>query len=264
MRALAAIDLLGRRACELGVYLIDLAALAGLLLARLPRLRPVIREVLVRQVLFTGVQALPFTCFLALLSALVVVVQAQVQVTGLANPDLLGQALVLILVREFGPLIVAMVVIARSGGAIATELAAMTAEREIQTLAWSGIPPVEYLVVPRLAGVCLSLIGLTLLFVATALGAGFVLSVLLVPGAPDLSRFIDALGRNLGPIDGAVLLAKTLVPGLLIAGIACREGLGCRARATEVPRAATRAVVRSIAAVFVWDAAVTAVAFVAA
>ena len=260
---LAAVDALGVRTCEFVAYVIDLAALVGVLLARLPRLRPVAREVLVRQVLFTGVQALPFTVLLALLTALVVVVQAQVQAAGIGDPDLLGRILVLILVREFGPLIVALVVIARSGAAVATELASMTAEREIQALAWSGIRPLDYLVVPRLAGVCISLVCLVLLFIACALAAGFVLSALLVPGAPELGRFINALAQNMHPRDGIILLAKTLVPGLLIAGIACREGLGCRPQVTEVPRAATRAVVRSIASVFLWDAAVTAVAFAA-
>ena len=260
---LAAVDALGARACEFGAYVLDLAALVGVLIARLPRLRRVARDVLVRQVLFTGVQALPFTVLLALLTAVVVVVQAQVQAAGIGDPDLLGRILVLILVREFGPLIVALVVIARSGAAVATELASMTAEREIQALAWSGIRPLDYLVVPRLAGVCISLTCLVLLFIACALVAGFLLSAMLVSGAPDLGRFINALAQNMHPRDGIILLAKTLIPGLLIAGIACREGLGCRPQVTEVPRAATRAVVRSIACVFLWDAGVTAVAFAA-
>jgi phospholipid/cholesterol/gamma-HCH transport system permease protein len=262
-RPLAAMESLGARTCAFAAYVLDLASLVGVLLARLPRLNAVSREVLARQVLFTGVQALPFTVLLALLTALVVVVQAQVQAAGIGDVDLLGQVLVLILVREFGPLIVALVVIARSGAAIATELAAMAAEREVEALAWSGIRPLDYLVVPRLAGVVISLVCLVLLFIACALVSGFVLSVVLVSGAPEFGRFVDALARNLHPQDGVVLLAKTLVPGLIIAGIACREGLGCRPRVTEVPRAATRAVVRSIASVFLWDAAVTALAFVA-
>ncbi|MBA3686158.1 MAG: ABC transporter permease [Planctomycetes bacterium] len=264
MSGLAAIDALGRRTCAFAAYLLDLASLVGVLIARLLRLGAVSREVLFHQIRYTGVQALPFTMLLALLTALVVVVQAQVQAAGIGDADLLGKVLVLILVREFGPLIVALVVIARSGAAIATELASMTAEREIQALAWSGIHPLDYLVVPRLAGVCISLVCLVLLFIACSLAAGFALSALLVAGAPDLGRFVDALARNLHPGDGVVLLAKTLVPGVLIAGIACREGLGCRPRVTEVPRAATRAVVRAIATVFLWDAAVTALAFAAA
>jgi len=262
-RTLAAVDALGARACTFLAYVLDLAALVGVLAARLPRLRPVARDVLLRQVFFTGVQALPFTMLLALLTALVVVVQAQVQAAGIGDADLIGRVLVLILVSEFGPLIVALVVIARSGAAIATELASMTAEREIQALAWSGIRPLDYLVVPRLAGVCISLVCLVLLFIVCALAAGFVLSALLVSGAPDLGRFVDALAHNMHPRDGVILLAKTLVPGLLIAGIACREGLGCRPQVTEVPRAATRAVVRSIASVFLWNAGVTALAFAA-
>jgi phospholipid/cholesterol/gamma-HCH transport system permease protein len=257
----APVDRIGARTAGLCVYAFDLAVLAGLAAWHGWRMRPVEREITLRQILFTGVQALPFTGLLALLTAFVVVVQAQLQASGFGDPALFGQVMVVIVVREFGPLMVALVVVARSGAAIATELAAMVASHETEALEWSGIRLVDYLVLPRLLGMCVALACLTLLFIAAALAAGFVLSVVLVPGAPSLARFTAALAGNLAPGDGLILLAKTAVPGLFAAGIACREGLSCRPVPTEVPRAATRAVVRAIAAVFIWDTAITALSY---
>jgi phospholipid/cholesterol/gamma-HCH transport system permease protein len=259
----AVVDAIGARTVALVSYTLDIATLVGCGLLRLGawwRLKPVTRQVALRQVLFTGVEAVPFVALLAMLSALSLVVQGQLG--GLAQSDVLGKLLVVALVREFGPLLIAMVVIARSGSAIAAEVANMRVGGEIQALEWSGIDPFLYLVVPRLAGVCASLVCLVLLFIAFSLAGGFALDQLLVASAPGLGQFVTNLASHLTPLDGALVLAKTVVPGLLITAIACAEGMSGPALVTEVPRATTRAVVRSITAVFIWDALITALAFV--
>lgn len=246
-------------------YLVEIATLVGLGVARLVQRSgtcSVTRLVLRRQVLFTGVEAVPFIGFLALLTAASLVVQAQVRLAGFAQSDLFGQLLVVVLVREVGPLIVALVVIARSGTAIAAEMANMQVAREIRGLEYAGIDPFDYLVVPRLGGVCISVVCLTLLYIAVSLFGGFLLThALSVQGAPDWGQYTAVIARNLNPSDLWVVLAKTAVPGLLIAAIACREGLHAGNSVTELPRATTRGVVRAITAVFLWDAAVTAVTY---
>ena len=87
------------------------------------------RQVLWKQIQFTGVDAVPFTALLALLTALSVVVQ--IQLVGLGQSELFGKLMVVVLVRELGPIIVAMVVLARSGTAVATEMATMRVSGEI-------------------------------------------------------------------------------------------------------------------------------------
>jgi phospholipid/cholesterol/gamma-HCH transport system permease protein len=258
------VDEVGARTVTVGAYVLEVATIIGYGLLRIApwrRAQSVTRQVAARQVLFTGVEAVPFVALLALLSALSLVVQGQVQLGGLGQSDFLGQLLVVVLVRELGPLLIAMVVIARSGSAIAAEVANMRVAGEIRALEWSGIDPFRYLVVPRLAGVCIALVCLVLLFVAFSLIGGFVLSLLLVPGAPDLAHFATMLAQRLTPFDAVIILAKTVVPGLLITAIACVEGMSGPALVTEVPRATTRGVVRSITAVFLWDALITALAY---
>lgn len=246
-------------------YAVRISAIVGHALHALTvargRMRPVVRAVLYRQILFTGVQAIPFTALIAGLVAVIVVIQARLG-GGVGEGGVVGRLLVVAIVRELGPLVVATIVVARSCSAIAAELGNMRVGREVDALVAMGVDPFEYLVLPRLAGVAVAVMCLTVVFVTVSLGAGAGLSALLAErtGAAEVMRLV---GENLQPIDHLVVLAKTLVPGLLMAAISCHEGLSAERSVTAVPPAVTAAVVRSLAAVFLWDSLVTALVYVA-
>ncbi len=254
----------GRATIAAGSYVLSIATFIGYALARLRRGRRVVprvaREVVKRQILFTGVEALPFTALIALLTGGVVALQSSL-LSGAAGRDLLGTLLVTVLVRELGPLIVAFIVIGRSGAAIAAELAGMRVHRELDSLEAMGIDPFDYLVVPRMAGVVMALIGLSMAFVTMSLLSGWLFLQVVAATPPALTDYAALLAVQLSGLDVAVVLAKTVVPGLLIAAIACLEGLTAASSSTDVPRAATRSVVRSLSAVFVWDAGVSALVY---
>lgn len=254
----------GRAVIDAAGYVLSIATMIGYALRQLTRGRKLIpqvgREVLKRQILFTGVEAIPFTALIALLTGAVVAVQSSL-LSGAGGGDLLGTLLVTVLVRELGPLIVAFIVIGRSGAAIAAELAGMRVHREIDTLEAMGVDPFDYLVVPRLAGAVAALLGLTMAFVAMSLVSGWLILQFVAVSPPPLADYAALLAVPLSGIDVAVLLAKTIVPGLLIAAIACHEGLAAAPSATDIPRAATRGVVRSLSAVFLWDAGITALVY---
>jgi phospholipid/cholesterol/gamma-HCH transport system permease protein len=219
--------------------------------------RPAVREVLLRQILFTGVEAIPFTLLVSFLVAAAVAVQAQAPVFG--GAALLGKLLVVLIVRELGPLVVGTIVVARSGTAMAAELGAMRVSREVDGLAAMGVDPFEYLVAPRIAGAAVSLSGLAAVFVASALLAAAALTALLGHG-PNAAEHLHQVAAHLSGRDLAAVAAKVFVPGLLVAAIACDEGLAATG-ATQVPPAVRAAAVRSIAAVFAWDTLVTAVLY---
>ncbi len=254
--ALGMFEYVGRRTLAGFGYLGEVVTMILQFAIQLPKLRGVSATVLWRQVQFIGLEAVPFTALLALLTSLSVV--AQIQLVGLGQSQLFGKLLVVVLVRELGPLIVALVVIARSGTAIVTELGNMRVAGEVRALRLAGIDPFGYLVVPRLASVAVAVFCLGQVFIAIALAGGYVLSRLLVEDAPPLGEYIGELTAQLSAADALILAIKTVIPGLLIAAITCREGLTGPPIATEVPRTTTRAVVRAIAAVFAWDALVTA------
>jgi phospholipid/cholesterol/gamma-HCH transport system permease protein len=224
------------------------------------RLRPVVRQVLYRQIYFTGVKAIPFTALLAFLVAIVVAVQAPWSAAA-GGRDLLGKILAVVVVRELGPTVVALIVIARSGTAMAAELAMMRVDGEIDTLAGMGVDPFEYLVVPRLLGTAVAMLALTVLFLGMSLGASALLSPLL--GGPSPRDLVEVVARALHGGDAAALLAKTVVPGLTVAAVACLEGLSAWRSNTDVPPAVTTAVVRAISLAFVWNTVVSAFLYLA-
>jgi phospholipid/cholesterol/gamma-HCH transport system permease protein len=244
----------------IGEIVLIVGAVVSQLTLRLSTLRAATLAVLGKQVQFTGLDAVPFAGVLAMFTALSVV--AQIQLVGLGQSELFGKLMVVVMVRELGPIIVALVVLARSGTAVATEMATMRVAGEVETLEKRGIDPFSYLVVPRLGGMAVSLFCLAQVFIFIAIVGGFILSRLIVPDAPVFGEYVRLITSQLDWLDALVLLAKTLVPGLLIGAIACREGLACGSTYTDVPRATTRAVVRSFIAVFCWNALVTTLIYV--
>jgi phospholipid/cholesterol/gamma-HCH transport system permease protein len=244
-------------------YAVRLAAVIGEglldLVGRSFRPRPAVRQVLYRQIFFTGVKAVPFTMLLAMLVALVVAVQSPW--SAAAGSEVLGRVLVVVLIRELGPVVAAIIVIARSGTAMAAELATMRVNGEIDTLTALGIDPFEYLIVPRLVGMSTSLVILTILFLCATLGVSAVLSPFL--GGPAPADLLLQVSRALRGVDAAALLAKTLLPGLAIAAVACLEGLSAWRSTTDIPPAVTRTVVRAFSIVFVWNTTVSTLLYLA-
>lgn len=216
-----------------------------------------VRNVLARQILFTGYQATRFVSTVALLVGVSVVVQAQVWTSALGQSSLLGPVLVMVIIREVGPLLTNFIVIARSGTAMATELASMRVMGETHVLDAQGIDPFIYLVMPRAVGAAISVFCLSVIFIGVSIVSGFLSGILLGANTGGPMMFLDSVFAALAPADVFNLLAKTLIPGLLMGTICSIQGLNIKGVSTEVPQAATRAVVKSIMAMFVTTALVS-------
>ncbi len=218
-------------------------------------------NVLARQVLFTGFEAIRFISLIAFAVGISVVVQTQVWLTKVGQSQLLGPVLVMVIMRELGPLLVNFIIIGRSGTAMATELGNMKISGEVHVLDAQGLDPFLYLVMPRVLGAALSIFCLTIVFTLVSFVSGFLSGVLLGanPGHPVL--FAASVFRAIQPADVFNLLAKTFIPGAVTGAICCVEGLGVGTAMTEVPQATTRAVVRSSAALFIISALVSLVTY---
>ncbi len=212
---------------------------------------PPFRNVLARQVLFTGYEATGFVSRIALLFGLLAVVQAQIWLAKLGQSALIGPVLVTVVIRELGPLLTNFVVIARSGTAISTELANMKVGGEVRALDAMGLDPFVYLVMPRVLGVAASTFCLTIVFSAVSLLGGYACLWLMEWGGLEMGLFFSNVVGAIGPADVATLLAKSVLPGMLTGACCCEEGLSVGYAVTEVPIAASRGVLRSIACLFV-------------
>ena len=222
--------------------------------------RPV-RDVLARQILFTGIEAVPFMILIATMAGIAIVVQVQFWLTRVGQSSLLGPVLAAIVIREAAPLIANFIVIGRSGSAISTELGNMKVRGEVRALDSMGLDPFNYLVLPRVLGVVVAVFALAVVFIVVSLAGGFFCGLLVGAntGVPEV--FVKSVFGAVRPEDVINLLAKTVLPGLLTGTICCCEGLGVGTAVTEVPQATTRALVRSVGALFVVTALVSVLTY---
>ena len=221
-----------------------------------------VREQIGKQILFTGYEAMGLTSLLAMATGVSVVAQGQLWLSRFGQSEMLGTLLIAVIFRELGPLLVNFLVVARSGTAIVTELATMRVRNEVSLLEERGVDPMLYLVMPRMVGVAVSVLCLTLYFIAISLITGFLLSLTLETGSRDALAFFESVMRPIQVRDFVSLLTKAILPGLLTGVICCVEGLMIKGVATEVPQAATRAVVRSITALLLVSAVVSVLTYV--
>jgi phospholipid/cholesterol/gamma-HCH transport system permease protein len=204
------------------------------------------------QVRFTGLHAAPLVAVMAAAIGAVGILEFVRLLTGLAD-ELIGSLLVTIVVREMGPLIAAVVVIARSGTAMAAEVGTMRLGGEFDALQAYRVDPASYVLLPRAAGTVAALFALIVLFDAAGLVGGAVIA----SGLRGLSTAMVAakVTAALNGADFALSAAKALLFGTAISSLSCYNGLLVRRSPTELPQAVTRGVVASLGAVFVLDAA---------
>jgi phospholipid/cholesterol/gamma-HCH transport system permease protein len=217
--------------------------LTGHVLRRLRVLAlPPVTESLIRQIYFTGASA---TAGMVLRGALLgtLIIAYVIDVLD-ANSALAVKILLWVVLREIGPLIAAVLVIQRSGTAIATELALMQISGEVTSLRRMRIDPRDYLVVPRVVGVALSTAALTFYVQVIAVGGGMLLSALTIDAS--LGQLVDDFFLLASPLDFVYSMVKSFLFGVAIAVICCYHGLhppGVSINA--VPKAAINAVTQS-------------------
>ena len=254
---------LGRKTIDGYTYLSDLVALAYLSLRELAmparQGRGEALRVITRQILFTGVDALPVVSAIALMLGLIIITQAGTQLPKVGAGALVGNIIVVVVIRELGPLLTAFIVVGRSGTAITTELGNMRVGQEVAALELMGVRVTRFIVMPRLVGMVLSMVCLTLYFDAVAVLGGFVVAKakLTVP----FEVFAQAVTHSLSLTDVAVTAVKSVLFGAAVATICCHHGLAVRSSYTEVPQQATRAMINSVTMCLILDILVTVAAY---
>lgn len=211
--------------------------------------------VVMSQIYFTGWQAIPLITVLALATGGIIILQSSVQLSLLGGASMLGNLLIVVIVREVGPLITALIVIARSGTAVASEIGNMRVNREIEALESMGINPLSYIVFPRILGGVISVLCLAFYFNVIALAGGFLVTRVIhgMPFRYYLSSLADAMGME----DAGLFLLKNGFSGLIIFVVACYQGFLVKQSSHEVPQVTTKAVVNAIICVTSFNLTVT-------
>jgi len=209
------------------------------------RLPPVAEE-FVRQIYFTGASA---TATIVIRGALVgtLIIAYVIEVLN-ADVSLAVKILLWVVLREIGPLIAAVLVIQRSGTAVATELALMKISGELASLRHMRIDPQDYLAVPRVLGIALANMALTVYVQFIAVGGGMVLSAVIVN--TSLGEMAGSFFLLASPLDLVYSIAKSLLFGAAIGVIACYYGVNPPGNSINaVPKAAISAVTQATMAV---------------
>ena len=201
----------------------------------------------------SGVALLPMFLFVALALGFLIVGQTVSALAKVGASEYLGSTMVIVVVRELGPLLAAMLVLARVGTANVIELGTARALGEVEALEAMGIDPVHYLIMPRVIGMSLGIFSLTIYLIIGALGSGYLFAFL--QGAPMTpGDYFKQITEALDWLDFALLALKTLAFGFFIAIVTCYHGLAQPLRLEDVSRVAVRAVSQGVIVCVVIDA----------
>ncbi|HEY3486863.1 MAG TPA: ABC transporter permease, partial [Gammaproteobacteria bacterium] len=206
---------------------------------------------LVRQIIFTGVDAVPIATLLALGIGVIFTSQL-IHLTSdfTAQADIIG-TLSFLITYEVGPLLTAVILIGRSASAIAVDLGNMKQHGEIEALELLGINVDDYLITPRLIAAAISQLILAIYFSGIALYGG-----ILFAGSYYSSSYTFYIGEaftGLGLAPLTLFMLKNILFGFIIAGTACFHALQLQRSAGEVPQQTQRAITNGLMIVFVAD-----------
>ena len=234
------------------MLLVAAIASAALLAAVRPSYwRRTVRSVFAREVVTSGVEAIGIVGVLAVALGGLLVLQYESWLGPVGQSRWLGPLFVAVIVRELAPLLVNLVVIARSGSTIATELALVHVTGEDRVTEGQGIDTLDYHVTPRVLALMLSVLCLTLIFVGLSFLSVFVLGQWIDSKTGSFVDFAQTTLGSVSVVDVVGLLVKSMLPAMLTACVCCVEGLGAGDTAAEAPRAARMGVQRAVVVLFV-------------
>jgi phospholipid/cholesterol/gamma-HCH transport system permease protein len=198
-----------------------------------------------------GVEALPIVGLIAFLVGLILAFVGAVQLRQFGAQIYVADLVGLGMAREMGAMMTGIIMAGRTGAAFAAQLGTMKVNEEIDALVTVGIPPTEYLVLPRLVAlflmmpllcICADLIGI--------IGGGLVgVGMLDVEPVEYVRRTLDAISLT----DCALGVVKGAVFGVIVAVAGCLRGMQTKGSAAAVGDAATSAVVTGIVAIVAAD-----------
>lgn len=209
------------------------------------------RTAIVTQLVRIGVRAITIVMLVCGSIGFILALQMDPPLAEFGQQDKIANIVGIAVLRELGPLISAVVLTGFAGAAIAAELGTMVVGEEIEALEAQALNPVRFLVVPRVLATVVSLIALTVIGDLTAVFFAGVLTVGSL-GVPYEVYKVNTL-EQLAVADFVSGLLKASVFGIILASIACHNGLKVTGGAAGVGRATTDTVVQTIVSVIIAD-----------
>jgi phospholipid/cholesterol/gamma-HCH transport system permease protein len=224
----------------------------------LPAAPRIIKRV-VEQAFVGGYMSLPIVSILSFFIGSVLALQAGISMRDFGTKQLIGTLVGESLVRELGPVMIAILVAGRVGSAITAELASMKVYNEVDALVTMNIPPERFLVLPRLIAVLLFMPVLTMIGIVIGWMGGAIVCKYVHFIGIEPEQYFQSLRSYLTVgkmFDG---LLKAEIFGFCVVLIACNVGLRTRGGPREIGSSVTRSVVVSLITILVLDYFITKV-----
>lgn len=201
----------------------------------------------VHQMAFVGVSSVPIVVMTSFFSGAVLALYLSQFLGQYGATTFVGATVALSVSREIGPVIAAIMVAARCGSAMAAQLGSMNVTEQIDALRMLSVHPTSYLVLPRVVASILMLPVLVLIAMWSGIFGG-----LIVAGTAGVASatFLDSVRSYVELWDFVGGLIKAPVFGLIIAIVACQQGLRAKEGAAGVGRATTNSVVISMVLIY--------------
>ena len=199
-----------------------------------------------------GFDALPIVGLLSFLLGIVVAYQGAGQLRQYGANIFVADLVGLSMLREFAPLMTAIIIAGRSGSAYAAQIGTMAVTEEIDAMRTLGISPQELLVLPKVIALFIAMPLLTVFADALGVFGG----MLMAQQQLDVGfiEFLDRFVKAVSPTAFMIGVGKAPIFALIIAMVGCFQGFRTRGGADSVGRQTTRSVVQSIFLVIVADA----------
>jgi len=206
-----------------------------------------------------GPGGLPITLLIGLLLGLILAFESAASLRMFGVEVYVADLIAIGLFRELGPLVTGIILAGRSGSAFAAEIGTMKVDEELDALSTMGLPPVRFLVLPRVFAAMLAMPFLTICGeLAGLLGGAVVLHLMGIP-ASVYWKHVTETSTIFMIVFG---LAKSMLFGVLVGLIGCISGMRTKNTADGVGVAATSAVVGGIVAIAVADGILAVICFV--
>lgn len=212
-----------------------------------------------QQIYFIGMKSIFVICLTGAFTGMVLGLQGYYLLVKYGSTGVLGSAVALSLIREMGPVLTAIMVIARGGSAMAAEIGIMRISEQIDALETMDIDPIRFLVSPRIAAALISFPLLTALFDVVGILGGYLTGSVLLGLNPGL--YFTRVETSVAMVDVTGGFIKSLVFAVIVVSICCFQGYYTHIRtefgAKGVSLSTTSAVVLSCVLVLIADYALT-------
>ena len=199
-----------------------------------------------------GFDALPIVGLLSFLLGIVVAYQGADQLKKYGASIFVADLVGLSMLREFAPLMTAIIIAGRSGSAYAAQIGTMAVTEEIDAMRTVGIAPLELLVLPKVMALVIALPLLTLFADVLGVFGGMIMAKTQL--GISFNEFLDRFVKAVSITSYLVGIGKAPVFAVIISMVGCFQGFRTRGGADSVGRQTTRSVVQSIFLVIVADA----------